>query len=189
MGFVVAARLLWKQCVIVHLRKSRVLLSPALVGRHTGRSAHTRRCHTGRRELHTARRRASRTSWWRESRRHALWKSRHTYQICQSSCHFRKSIRTTHTRREAGHARRWLKSWWQALWERRHACRASVSRIQSSSFHPHVRTSRESRRHTTRRHRESGRKTSRRHHASRRSKARRRGVQHRVVRRLSLGRV
>jgi hypothetical protein len=169
--------------------ETRVLLSPTLVGRHTGRSAHTRRSHTGRWELHTARRRASRTSWWRESRRHALWKSRHTYQICQSSCHFRERMRATHTRREAGHARRWLETWWQALWERRHACRGSVFKARVSYIYPHIRTSRESRRHTTRRHRESGWKTSRRHHASGRSKPRRRGIQHRVVRRLSLSRV
>ena len=186
---IVAARLLGKQGIIVHLQKSRVLLSPTLVGRHTGWSAHARRRHTRRWELHAARWRAGRTSWWRESRRHALWKSRHTYVICQISCHSLENLEATRTRWEAGHARRWLETWWKTLRERGHACRGLVSNIQSPSIHTNIRTSRESRRHTTRRHRESGRKTSRRHHASRRSKPRRRGVQHRVVRRLALSRV
>lgn len=70
------------------------------------------------------------------------------------------------------------------------ACLWSVSIHSSKSIcKPIVHTSRETRRHSTRRHGESGRKTSRRHHSSRRAKPRWCGVQHGVVRRLSLGRV
>ena len=94
-----------------------------------------------------------------------------------------------HTRWEAGHSRRRLETWWQTLWKWWHACKSSVSKTQRPSVNPSIRTSREPRRHTTRRHRESRRKTSRRHHASGRTKPRRRGVQHRIVRGLALGRV
>jgi hypothetical protein len=57
-------------------------LSSSLV-RHAGHprwATHTRRSHTWWRELHTARRGASRWALRRESRRKALWKRRHTWR-------------------------------------------------------------------------------------------------------------
>jgi hypothetical protein len=94
------------------------------------------------------------------------------------------------TRWEAGHARRRCKSWWQTLWKRRHAYKASVFNVLNPYVHSKLHTSRKSRRQSTRRHRKPSRHTRR--HTSRetgRSKTGRRSVQHRVVRRLSLGRV
>jgi hypothetical protein len=120
--------------VIVHPRKRRTTLSSALIRKHSWRSTHAGRRHTWRRKLHATGRRASRASWWRESRRKALWKSWHTYETCQNLSDYIESLGIVPTRWEVGHARRWCETWWQTLWERRHSCGESVFKSGTHIF-------------------------------------------------------